>query len=674
MPAHRLRAETSPYLRQHADNPVDWWPWGPEALAEAQRTGRPILLSVGYAACHWCHVMAHESFEDQATAEVMNELYVNIKVDREERPDVDQVYMAALHAMGQQGGWPLTMFLTSSGEPFWGGTYFPKTSAYGRPGFVDALRGVAATYRERSADVAHNAELIRSRIAKEDGGASVDLSRADLDSVAQQLAGAIDPVHGGLKGAPKFPSPSLLEFLWRAGERTGDDRFTDLAVHTLDRICQGGIYDHIGGGFARYSVDAEWLVPHFEKMLYDNAQLIELLVLAWRKTGRDLFRRRIEETIIWLEREMLQSGGAFASSLDADSEGHEGRFYVWRKEEIEKVLGSDDSARFTGAYDITDIGNWEGVSIPNRSAVRYEDREDEQLSALRLRLLEARERRVRPGLDDKVLADWNGLTISALARAGHALDRPDWITRAETAFSFVAESMSRNNRLGHSWRDGQLVFPGFATDLAAMARAGLALAETTRKPAYLRQSIEWLDRLHGHHARSKGGYFLSADDGEMLLIRPAANQDEATPSASGVAAAALIRAAILTGEDRHGERADTILQSLGATAAKNVFGHLSVLNALDQRIAGLEILIVGQEADELRREAEKLSFTTAIVRWIEDVTSVPESHPAYSLAQTGGQARAIICAGQVCSRPITDATQLVPLAWRMRQGQDLPSA
>lgn len=669
MSKNRLAEETSPYLRQHAENPVHWWPWSPDALDEARRTGKPILLSVGYAACHWCHVMAHESFEDEATAAVMNELYINIKVDREERPDVDQMYMAALHAMQQQGGWPLTMFLTPDGAPFFGGTYFPKTQAYGRPGFTDVLRGVEQTFRERGADVAHNVSTILARLKTEDGG-SVDLTRADLDQVAQQLAGAFDPMRGGLKGAPKFPNTPVLEFLWRAGDRTGDARFQQPFLHTMDRICAGGIYDHIGGGFARYSVDELWLAPHFEKMLYDNAQLLEMLVLAFqisgRTNGRDIFRRRTAETIAWLKREMTLPGGGFASSLDADSEGREGKFYVWTRQEIDDVLGKDDGALFAAAYDITPDGNWEGASIPNRLNATADD--EPRLAPLREKLLEARGRRVRPGLDDKVLADWNGLMIAALARAATHFNEPDWLRLAKTAFDFVSTHMARGDRLGHSWRDGRLVYPGFATDLASMARAGIALFEATGDRSYLDQAERWIAALDRHHTRPEGGLFLTADDGEALAVRPAGNKDEATASAAGLAIEALQRLAVLTGKDAYRMRADDILRGLSGGAARNVFGHLSVLNGFDTQLAGLEIVVVGDADGPLARAAKSLPFTARAVNVVTDAGALPDAHPAKALAESGG-AKAMVCAGQVCGLPVTEPEELAANANALRRSE-----
>src|SRR5215469_2718447 len=401
---NRLARETSPYLLQHKHNPVERWPWGTEALAEAQRANKPILLSVGYAACHWCHVMAHESFEDDETARVMNDLFVNIKVDREERPDIDQIYMSALHLLGEQGGWPLTMFLTPGGEPVWGGTYFPPTSRYGRPAFVDVLREVARLFREEPDKIDHNRGALMERLAAaaRPPGA-VTLGASQLDQAATALARAFDPVNGGFRGAPKFPQCPMLEMLWRASARSRDVRFAEVVDRTLERMSEGGIYDHLGGGIVHYSVDERWLVPNFEKMLYDNAQLLELLALAAARTGKALFADRARETVAWLAREMTTAEGAFSASLDADSEGEEGRFYVWSAAEIAQVLGAEDAAVFARHYDVTPEGNFEGHTILNRLKPEPTDAAAEQrLVAMRAKLLAARGARVRPGLDDKV--------------------------------------------------------------------------------------------------------------------------------------------------------------------------------------------------------------------------------------------------------------------------------
>jgi len=441
-----LAQSTSPYLLQHKDNPVHWRQWGAEALAEAERENKPILLSVGYAACHWCHVMAHESFEDQAIAALMNELFVNVKVDREERPDIDAIHQSALGMMGVQGGWPLTMFLTPQGEPFWGGTYFPPEAKFGKPAFQEVLREVARLYRDGGEQVAKNTQTIGTglRQAFETNRPGQQLDPATLDAAMKRVCQQFDVFHGGVLGAPKFPNTPCIEFLWRGYLNTSLPQFAHAVDMTLTNMSQGGIYDHLGGGFARYSVDERWMVPHFEKMLYDNAQLIDVLSLVWLQTRNPIYRARVEETVAWALREMLTEGGGFASSIDADSEGEEGKFYVWSAEEVDQVLGKD-AMLFKQVYDVRPQGNWEGKNILHRlrAPVPLPAVQEGKLNALREKLFLERQKRARPGRDDKVLADWNGLMIYALAQASDALNRVDWQAAAVKAFWFVSDTMGK---------------------------------------------------------------------------------------------------------------------------------------------------------------------------------------------------------------------------------------
>jgi uncharacterized protein len=654
---NRLARETSPYLLQHKHNPVDWWPWGTEALAEAKRANKPILLSVGYAACHWCHVMAHESFEDATTAQVMNDLFVNIKVDREERPDIDQIYMSALHHLGEHGGWPLTMFLTPNGEPFWGGTYFPKTSRYGKPAFVDLLREVERVFRQDPQSVEQNRSALMARLAESARPKGrVVIAAPELDRAASQIAGMIDPVNGGMRGAPKFPQPMLLEFLWRAGRRLNDRRYFGAVELTLTRICEGGIYDHLGGGFSRYSVDERWLVPHFEKMLYDNALLLELLALAYQRSANELFRRRARETVAWLAREMTTGEGAFCASLDADSEGEEGKFYVWSLPEITTVLGNDDAAVFAAHYDVTAGGNFEGHNILNRLKHLPRSMEDEKkLAAMRETLLTARGRRARPGLDDKVLADWNGLMIAALVNAGLAFEEPRWLEMAARAFLFVDAKMAHGDRLGHSWRAGQLLIPGLASDHAAMIRAALALHEATGEHAHLERALAWQATLDRHYANpDNGGYFLTADDAAGLVVRPNATTDDATPNPNAVAAQNLIRLAVFTGQHAWRDKADRLFEGIAASAGENLFAHLALLNALDLRLRAAEIVVAGEgaRANDLLAAARKLPFLDRIV--LRASPALPASHPAQEKIKATAQSAAFICVGETCSLPVTE--------------------
>jgi uncharacterized protein len=657
---NRLARETSPYLLQHKHNPVDWWPWGPEALAEAKRTNRPILLSVGYAACHWCHVMAHESFEDEATAAVMNKLFVNIKVDREERPDIDQIYMAALHHLGEHGGWPLTMFLTPDGEPVWGGTYFPKESRYGKPNFVHVLQEISRLFRDDPERINNNRMALMSRLAEKARPADkVTIGAQELDEAARQIAGAMDPIHGGLRGAPKFPNPSILEFLWRAGLRLNDARFFRLVELTLDRMSQGGIYDHVGGGYSRYSVDDKWLVPHFEKMLYDNAQILELLALAYQRSGNALFRARARETVEWLDREMI-THGAFAASLDADSEGEEGKFYVWSLDEINQVLGLDADL-FVRHYGVTAEGNFEGHNILNRMArVPASEEEEAKLREARRKLLAAREARVRPGFDDKVLADWNGLMIAALVNAGVVFEEPLWIDMAGRAFAFVADSMTRGERLGHCSREQRLLFPGLASDFAAMIKAGLALYEATGEGTYLDRAISWQQAFDRHYTAANGGYYLTADDAEGLVIRPDVTTDDATPNPNGIAAQNLLRLAVFDGAAQWRARADRLFDGLLPLAAQNMFAHTSLLNALDTRLRAAEIVVTGggERAAELLLAALKLPFLDRFVLRAPNAAALPENHPAREKLSAAPDGAAFVCMAERCSLPVSEAANI----------------
>jgi uncharacterized protein YyaL (SSP411 family) len=570
------------------------------------------------------------------------------------------------------------MFLNADGEPFWGGTYFPRDAQYGRPAFVDVLREVNRVYREDPGRIEQNRRALVARL-KQRGEAKSDVSigPAELNNIAGSIAHATDPVNGGLRGAPKFPQCTMLEFIWRAGLRSGDERFFNTTELALTRMSQGGIYDHLGGGYARYSVDDKWLVPHFEKMLYDNAQILDLLALDHARTGNPLYRERARETVGWLRREMTIAEGAFASSLDADSEGEEGKFYVWSLADIQRVLGKEDAALFAATYDITAAGNFEGHNIPNRlNGLTDPPADAARLAILREKLLQSRGARIRPGLDDKILADWNGLMIAALANAATAFDEPGWLDDAKAAFTFVAANMTRADRLGHSWRAGGLLFPGLASDYAAMIRAALALHEATGEGAWLAQSVKWQDALERHHAdaehrRSKngvaslayGGYFLTADDAEGLIIRPHSTVDDAIPNHNGLIAQNLVRLATLTGDDRFRTKADTLVNAILPRGADNLFGHLSLLNALDMRLTASEIVVVGQGADAkaLLQVARRLPHANRIVLHAGDGEALASNHPAKARLASVSGAAAFVCSGQTCSLPVSEPDALFQL-------------
>jgi len=654
---NRLADETSPYLLQHKDNPVHWWPWGRAALDEARAQGKPILLSIGYAACHWCHVMAHESFENPDIAALMNALFVNIKVDREERPDLDQIYMSALHLMGVPGGWPLTMFLTPNGEPFWGGTYFPPTARYGRPGFAEVLREIARVFTEETDKVVNSRDALMSRLrARPATQARGSLSPEELNRAAAAILAANDPVHGGLKGAPKFPQAPMLECLWRAGWRSGDFRYfaaTDLA---LTHMSQGGIYDHIGGGYARYAVDESWLVPHFEKMLYDNAQILDLLALSHARRPNPLYAARARETADWLLREMRIGEGGFAASLDADSEGEEGRFYVWAKDEIDRLCDAQNAALCAATYGISSAGNFDGKNILNRlNTLEYIPEDEAKIAALHQLLRLERSKRTPPARDTKILADWNGLMIVALVHAAISFANAKWLHVAQQVFDFIVSNMSSGDRLGHSWAGGRLNRPGLASDHAAMIAAALALFEVTRRPETLAQALRWQASLDAqHHDLQTGRYFLAASDADDVIVRTDPTQDDALPNHHGLIAQNLLRLHLFTGDDHWRQRTDHLFDALIPLAAQNVFAHLSLFNALDLRDTGLEILISGDDAlaDELFAAALALPHAIRVVHRLQGPSTLPQSHPAHAARQSAQGSAAFICTGQTCRPPV----------------------
>ncbi|MDA0260582.1 MAG: thioredoxin domain-containing protein [Proteobacteria bacterium] len=666
---NNLGTETSPYLLQHQDNPVHWQAWGPEALGLAKQLNKPVLLSVGYAACHWCHVMAHESFENPEIATLMNELFINIKVDREERPDIDTIYMNALHLLGQQGGWPLTMFLTPDGEPFWGGTYFPPESRWGRPGFPDVLRQIHHIYSAEREKVETNTQLLRKALSESAGTEGNDPGAPELtldllDQAADHVLEHVDIFDGGLRGAPKFPQPSIFTLLWRAYARTGNRSYHDAVMVTLDRMCQGGIYDHLGGGFARYSTDAVWLVPHFEKMLYDNAQLIELLTDAWREAQNTLYATRIRETIDWVAREMIAENGAFAASLDADSEGVEGKFYVWTAAEIDDVLGSTANA-FKSAYDVTAAGNWEGAAILNRTAKPHftDDEAERGLTASRQMLLAKRDARIRPGWDDKVLADWNGLMIAALAQASMALAEPDWLDLAETAFHAVVRDMTIDGRLRHSYRAGQAKHSALLDDYANMMRAAISLYEATNINSYLEAAEAWFDIVETHYQDTQhGGYYYSADDAEALITRTRTVIDNAIPAGNGTMAFVLAKLYHLTGKDRFRASAAEVIKAFSAEARRNVLAVPTLLNGFDLLVNATQVVIVGDPKvpayADLIGDVFRAPVTNLVFLRCTTSGALPDGHPATGKVALNNQPTVYVCVGTVCSAPITSGEML----------------
>jgi hypothetical protein len=663
---NRLDQETSPYLLQHRHNPVHWQAWSAETLALAKQTGRPVLLSVGYAACHWCHVMAHESFEDAGIAALMNEYFVNVKVDREERPDVDYLYQQALMMMGRRGGWPLTMFLTPDGNPFWGGTYFPPFAQGGRPGFAEVLQTIAELWRNRANAIEHNVKELSAGLAGLSLTAPGEVVSPELvKTICGQLEQRLDRVDGGFGGAPKFPQSTSLDFLWRAWKRTGRDALRQAVLLTLDHISQGGVYDHLGGGFARYSTDDRWLVPHFEKMLYDNAQLIDLLTEVWQDERCELYRLRVTETIQWIAREMRTPGGGFASSLDADSEGEEGKFYSWTETEIRETLG-ERATFFERAYGVDRPGNWEhGKSILNRlgSIELLDEKTEAALAQDRAALFSLRERRVRPGRDDKVLADWNGLTIAAIAKAACVFERGDWLDVAIEAFEFVKGAMTTDDdRLLHSWREGRARHLAVLDDYAAMCRAALELYEATGAPSYLEYARRWVEHVELHYHDRNGGYFYTADDAEALIARAKIAEDSALPSGNGMLLQVLAQLFHLTGESVYRERAEGIAKAFSGTIRRRVLGFSSLLTGMEMLQEAMQIVVIGEayaaDTAALKRVIYGVSRPGRVLNVIAPGAALPRAHPAFGKTSLGDRATAYVCQGMVCSLPIVEPDAL----------------
>jgi hypothetical protein len=659
-----LSAETSPYLLQHKDNPVHWYPWGDAAFAEAQARNVPILLSIGYAACHWCHVMAHESFENHDIAQLMNSHFVNVKVDREERPDIDRVYMEALQSLGEPGGWPLTMFLTPQGQPFWGGTYFPPTPRYGRPAFPHVLTEIARIWRDEPQKVSINTEAIAAALSRgRPHQEPVALTPRLLHQAATTIAGGVDMQYGGLTGAPKFPQAPLFNFLWETYIRTRDPQLSTAVITTLTSLGQGGIYDHLSGGLARYSVDHRWLVPHFEKMLYDNAQFVSLLSRAWVATGSSLFRQRIEETLTFVLASMRTPERLFASSHDADSEGQEGKYYVWSKSEISRLLGPD-AVLFNHIYDVTDNGNWEGHSILNRlnNSALPDTETEARLAHARSVLLEARNGRVPPGFDDKALADWNGLMIAALAEAGLLFARTEWITEATTVFERLLALLTDDGILRHAYRSGSIRGHATADDYAQLARAALALHAATGNPSYIRHAERFAAALVDRYwDESTSTFFFTPAEANDLILRPRSLHDDATPNANGVMLHVFKCLALLTGKELYQVKADSMLSANASTALANPFAHPGFLaGALAFHDPIQAILVNPQPADTTSPLLQAFLHhhgPSAVIARIDDPELLPDGHPARHKALVT-EPSLFVCRGQVCASPAKTVDQV----------------
>jgi uncharacterized protein YyaL (SSP411 family) len=676
MPNH-LANESSPYLLQHVDNPVDWYPWGEEALGLAREQDKPLLLSIGYAACHWCHVMAHESFEDEETAALMNQHFVNIKVDREERPDLDSIYMDAVVSLTGHGGWPMTVVLTPDGDPFYGGTYFPREPRHGLPGFKQILLALADAWQNRRAEVEKGALEITGHISRKyqlDGDGQM-LGVELLERAVRTISRHFDPGEGGFGSAPKFPQSMTIEFLLQEDLRKSDKFALHMAEHTLRKMAYGGMYDQLGGGFARYATDERWLVPHFEKMLYDNAQLARVYLHAWQVTGEALYRRVVEETLDYVLLEMQHEAGGFYSSQDADSEGVEGKFYVWTPPEIRDALG-DDAELFMRYYDVSEGGNWEGVNILNmkreplqvaESLQMDEDELSERITAARKRLYEVRAQRVWPGLDDKVLTSWNGLMLAAFAEAGRALGRADYTAAATRNAEFLYSTMrlGADGRLLRTWKAGsEAKYNAFLEDHANLAEGLLALYQNTFDLRWFTWAVELAELIMTHfYDEEDGGFFDTSDDHEQLIHRPKDVQDNALPSGNAMAATILLKLSLYTGDTRYWKIAETAVASMAKAIAQAPTGFAQWLVAATFILSEpQELAIVGEPGradtaamlDVLRRAYRPNLIVAAGGESTGETIPLMAQRPMIE-----DRATAYLCRRFMCKAPVTEPEQLL---------------
>ena len=676
---NRLAQESSPYLLQHAHNPVDWYPWGEEALAKAKTENKPIFLSIGYSACHWCHVMERESFENEQTAQIMNDLFVNIKVDREERPDLDTIYMDAVVALTGQGGWPMSVFLTPEGVPFYGGTYFPPAPRYGVPGFTQVLQSVAHAYHHRQEDITQNGTTLLARMKP-----AISLQTPNpLDPAVPELAvtalsHTFDRANGGFGGAPKFPQPMTSDFLLRAYHRNQRPNVLEMVELTLQKMAHGGMYDQLGGGFHRYSVDKIWLVPHFEKMLYDNALLARLYLHAYQLTGNPLYRRIVEETLDYVMREMTHPNGGFYSTQDADSEGEEGKFFLWTPEEVKDILGDPAGEIFCAAYDVKPGGNFESKSIlnipqPFNQVARKLNMTPEDLNKAlaqgQAKLFEAREKRVKPGRDEKIITGWNGLMLAALAEAGRVFNRTDYVEAARRNADFIQTVMMKDGRLFRTWKEGagQAKLMGFLEDYAFYADGLLALYQTTFEPRWFQRAQAFVDIILEHFSdRQDGGFFDTADDQEQLVTRPKSLQDNAIPSGNSMAVRTLLLLAAYTGQVKYETPAVQALASLQPAMAQYPGAFAHWLGALEFALApAKEIALIGQleaaDTTELLQVLQQPYRPNQVVA----VTTADQTAGQPDLVKErpaqDGQATVYVCQNFTCRQPVTTVEALETL-------------
>ncbi len=668
---NQLINETSPYLLQHADNPVDWYPWGEAAFEKARRENKPILLSIGYSACHWCHVMAHESFENEEIAKLMNENFVNIKVDREERPDLDQIYMNAVQMMTHHGGWPMTVFLTPDAVPFYGGTYYPPQDRYNMPGFPRVLIGVAEAYRDRPTDIAETGTSLINELRRLSTTSGSDhlIEPELLDAAYVGMIRNYDSINGGFGGAPKFPPAMTLEFLLRTYARTGNREALEMVKFTCEKMAGGGMYDQVGGGFHRYSTEAKWLVPHFEKMLYDNA-LLSRLYLHYFQVSQDPKARAVVEGILdYVLCEMTDATGGFYSTQDADSEGHEGKFFVWDIQEIRDALSEEQANLFCAYYNITEDGNFEGKNIPNvtRSLEELATQRNVPVTALeesldesRRKLFELREKRIKPGRDEKVITAWNGLMMASFAEAGVILDRPDYTDAARQNADFVITNLLVEGTLVRTWKDGVAKFNGYLEDYAFLSEGLMTLFETTGEFRWLTKSLALTEQMIAEFWDEEGGaFYFTGKSHENLIVRSKDFFDNATPSGNSVAAMVLLKAAVFTGKEKYRNLATALLREIADQVRRYPSGFGYALSAADFLLSTpKEVAIIGSNPDDIKpmlREVWRRYLPTKVVAASYGLNLLPLWE---NRTMIDGAVTAYVCEHYVCKQPVTEISEL----------------
>jgi len=676
---NNLNNESSPYLKQHKDNPVHWQPWNTDVLQRAKQSNKPILLSIGYSACHWCHVMAHESFENKETAKIMNKLYINIKVDREERPDLDHIYQQSLSIMGEQGGWPLTLFLLPDGKPFSGGTYFPPTQQYGRPGFPELLKYMESLYRKETKKVEKVAEQITSAIRQQSTHPIKPIKKPAHDKdikTVQRLLSQMDMTYGGTLGAPKFPQPLILKYLWH---HYLDDTTTETAkkcydavIITLDAINNGGIYDHLAGGYSRYSTDEFWLAPHFEKMLYDNALIIDILTDVYAATGRHLYKTRIQETIDWLDKDLRPNRPingnkhpAFAAALDADSEGIEGKFYIWQEAEIDEIL-KQRSEKFKKIFNVTKYGNWEHTNILNTSAAFSENLDITEYEKDKIKLLKARNQRIHPEMDDKILADWNALTIKAIAKAGAICNQPKWVDMAVSAYNFINNYMcDQTGQLTHVLSDKHNPKKAMLEDYANMCDAALTIYQVTNQKDALTKAINWIAIIEKNYASdgTEIGYYQTHKNATDIVSRPKITTDNVTPSGNSTLACVFAKLYLITTDVKYRTAAENLIEQIEPDNTDHATAYVVLLTAKSLLKQSKQLIIIGKAKTKTEKkflsEIYRCGLPDGIVQRYKTKEIIEKQHPAYGKNQIDDKLTLYMCKQKTCSKPITTQQELL---------------